>query len=154
MERFQDSRESIYSFQDEFLVRCPSCDSCATVRRIDRDNTDGFPLYRFSCTACGAAKDWCDREIIARSDSEPRDDYFHYPLWLQSPCCGQTLWAYNLRHLEFIESFVRAELRERQPDDRYGWCNRSLFSRLPKWMQSAKNREKILKAIAKIRQSL
>jgi hypothetical protein len=80
-----------------------------------------------------------------------------------TPCGGQTLWAYNLGHLDFIEAFVTAELRERQPDDRYGWSNRSLFSRLPKWMQSAKNREQILKAIrasaqasanAKIRQSV
>ncbi|MBW4623245.1 MAG: hypothetical protein KME17_28290 [Cyanosarcina radialis HA8281-LM2] len=154
MERFQDSGESIYSFQDEFLVRCPNCSFCAIIRRLDPNNNDGFAPRRFSCTACGSTKDWSESKIVQRSDSEPTDDYFHYPLWLQTPCCGQTLWAYNLRHLDFIEAFVSAELREQKPDEGYGWSNRSLFSRLPKWMQSAKNREKILKAIAKIRLSI
>ena len=35
MERFKDKGDTIYAFQDEFLVQCPSCSSCATVRRID-----------------------------------------------------------------------------------------------------------------------
>jgi hypothetical protein len=154
MERFRDDSDTIYSFQDEFLVQCPSCNSCAVVRRIDPENTDWFAPRRFSCKACGCSKDWSRREIARPWYSEPVDDYFHYPLWLQIPCCGETLWAYNQRHLDFIEAFVRAELRERKPDEQYGWSNRSLFSRLPKWMQSRKNREAILKAIAKLRELL
>jgi hypothetical protein len=56
--------------------------------------------------------------------------------------------------IEFIEAFVRAKLRERKPHELYGWSNQSLCSRLPKWIQSGKNREEILKAIAKIRESV
>jgi hypothetical protein len=82
------------------------------------------------------------------------DAYFHYPLWLQAPCCGHQLWAYNLRHLDAIEAFVRAQHRERRPDPAYGWGNASLFSRLPRWMQSRKHRDAILQAIAKMRRSL
>jgi hypothetical protein len=154
MERCKDNGETIYSFQDEFLVRCPSCNSCASVRRIDPNNTDLFTPRRFSCIHCGTIKDWSAREIVRYWCDEPVDDYFHYPLWLQTPCCGQTLWAYNLPHLDFIESFVSAKLRERKQDKKYGWSNRSLFSRLPKWMQSRKKREEILSAVAKIRQSI
>ena len=150
MERFKDTRETIYSFQDEFLVRCPCCDSCAIVRCIDPDKVDSFAPRRFSCTACGSSKDWSEQKIERRYTV---DAYFHYPLWLQTSCCGQTLWAYNLRHLEFIEAFVRAKLRERNPHQHH-YSNRSLFSRLPKWIQSAKNREGIIKAIAKIRKSV
>ena len=150
MERFKDTRETIYSFQDEFLVRCPCCDSCAIVRCIDPDKVDSFAPRRFSCTACGSSKDWSEQKIERRYTV---DAYFHYPLWLQTSCCGQTLWAYNLRHLEFIEGFVRAKLRERNPHQHH-YSNRSLFSRLPKWIQSAKNREGILKAIAKIHESV
>lgn len=154
MERFKDNGKTIYSFHNEFLVRCPRCNSCAIVRRIEPDNTDVFAPRRFSCVVCGATKDWSGREIESPWYSEPLDDYFHYPLWLQTPCCGRTLWAYNLRHLDFIEAFVKAKLREREPDEKYGWSNRSLFSRLPKWMQSRKNRQEIISAITKIRQSL
>jgi hypothetical protein len=124
------------------------------VRRIEPENVDWFAPRRFSCKACGSSKNWSGREIARVWYGEPVDAYFHYPLWLQMPCCGQTLWAYNLRHLNFIEAFVRAELRERVPDEQYGWSNRSLFSRLPKWIQSHKNREAILKAISKIRNLL
>ncbi|GEM_PF-3066033 len=124
MERFKDSGETIYSFQDEFLVQCPRCQACAIVRRLDPHTTDLFaPLFaprRFSCKGCGASKDWAEKEIRRSSHNEPTDDYFHYALWLQAPCCGEVLWACNLQHLEFIESFVRAELRERRPDSKFG----------------------------------
>jgi len=151
MNRFKDTREDIYSFQNKYLVRCPFCDSCAIVRCIDPDNVDSFAPRRFSCTACGSSKKWFEKKIERWYTV---DDYFHYPLWLQTSCCGETLWAYNLRHLEFIEAFVRAKLRERKPHEIYGGSNQSLFSRLPKWIQSGKNREEIIKAIAKIRKSV
>ena len=153
MERFKDTRENIYSFQNEFLVRCPFCDSCAIVRCIESDKVDRFAPRRFSCTTCGSSKDWSQQNIESWC-SKAQDNYFHYPLWLQTSCCGETLWAYNLRHLEFIEAFVRARLRERKPHELYGWSNQSLFSRLPKWIPSGKNREEIIKAIAKIRESV
>ena len=57
MERFKDTREDLYSFQNEFLVGCPFCDSCAIVRCIDPDKVDCFAPRRFSCTACGSSKD-------------------------------------------------------------------------------------------------
>lgn len=150
MDRFRDSGETIYSYQDEFLVKCPRCNSCAIVYSIDFKLTDWFAPRRFSCKACSLSKNWSERKIRRLWHGEPVDDYFHYPLWLQSPCCDRILWAYNLRHLDFIEAFVKAELRERKPDPKYGWSNNSLFSRLPKWIQSSKNREAILKSIAKI----
>lgn len=153
IERFRDTGETIDSFQNEIFVQCPHCNSSALVRPIDPNKTDYFAPRRFSCKACGASKSWSRQEIkILRLKLV--DNYFHYPLWLQTPCCGHSLWAYNLQHLEFIEAFVRAKLRERKPDEQYGWSNRSLFSRLPKWIQSRKNQDQIIKAIAKIRESV
>lgn len=154
MLRIRDGRESIYSFQDEFLVKCPRCNGLAKVRRVDPDDTDLFAPRSFSCKSCGASKDWTKGAIGRPWYDEAVDDYFNYRLWLQAPCCGHTLWAYNLRHLDFIEAYARSQHRERSRDDRYGWSNRSLFSRLPKWMQSRKNRNEIIKAILKIRGSL
>jgi predicted RNA-binding Zn-ribbon protein involved in translation (DUF1610 family) len=155
MERFQDTGDTVQSFQDKVLVRCPQCDSFAIVRCLNPENVSRFAPRRFSCKACGSYKDWAESGISRTWKNEPPvDDYFHYPLWLQAPCCGQTLWAYNLEHLDFIEAFVSAGLRESQCDENYHWSNRSLFSRLPRWIQSAKNRESILKVIKKIRKSV
>lgn len=75
------------------------------------------------------------------------------PLWLQMPCNGHTLWAYNLKHLSFIEAYVTATDRRRSKDE-YGWSNRSLASRLPQWIRSSKNRDAILKAIQSLKQSV
>ena len=53
----------------------------------------------------------------------PVDWYFHLPLWLQAPCCGETLWAYNAAHLDFLfENYVRATLREHSRGE-HGWRN-------------------------------
>ena len=119
--RFKDTGESIDSFQDEFLVKCPRCDSCAKVKRIEPENQDWFAPRRFSCKGCGSSSDWVEKEIKRFWNNQPVDDYFHYPLWLQIPCCGQILWAYNLRHLDFIEQFVAAKVRERTQDEKLGW---------------------------------
>jgi hypothetical protein len=67
-------------------------------------------------------------------------------LWLQISCCHETLWAYNFKHLEIIEQYVSAKLRERTRKGR-----NSFLSKLPDWLKSAKNRDEILKAIGKLR---
>ncbi len=154
MTRFRDHGESIDAFQDQVLVRCPRCQSCAVVSCRNPEAVHLFAPRRFSCPSCGTAKDWAGREIGGTDSGSPVDRYFHYSLWLQISCCGDILWAYNLPHLAFIEAFVRAELRERQPDEQNGWSNRSIASRLPRWIQSRKNRDAILKAIATLQKSI
>jgi len=64
------------------------------------------------------------------------------------------LWFYNEEHLNYIERFVRAVLRERKPHIDYGWNNSSMISRLPKWLKKAGNREEILKCIEKLKQTI
>jgi hypothetical protein len=83
----------------------------------------------------------------------PVDWYFHLPLWLQTPCCGETLWAYNAAHLAFLEDYVRATLREHARGP-HGWRNQALANRLPKWMAEAKNRAEVLKGLEQLRQKL
>ncbi|MBD1911395.1 MULTISPECIES: TFIIB-type zinc ribbon-containing protein [unclassified Leptolyngbya] len=154
MTRFLDTGKSLDAFQDEVLVRCPNCQGCAMIRLVTPNDTSGwFAPRRLTCSACGTAQDWTDTMVQFKA-SEPTDAFFRYPLWLQTPCCNQILWANNQEHLDFLENFVRATLRERQPDDRYGWFNQSLASRLPKWMQSRKHRDEVLRAIAKLRTKL
>lgn len=70
-------------------------------------------------------------------------------LWLQAPCKGETLWAYHEAHLDYLERYVAAGIREQVPNR-----NGSLASRLPAWIKSAKNRDDVLRALSRMRASL
>jgi hypothetical protein len=76
------------------------------------------------------------------------DPHFHAPLWLQTECKGHVLWFYNSGHMDFVEGYVSATLRERKP---HAYKNKTLSSRLPTWMKLAKNREAVLKSIETLR---
>ncbi|RNI22058.1 hypothetical protein EFB08_23280 [Rufibacter latericius] len=70
-------------------------------------------------------------------------------LFLEVECCGHLLWAVNIDHLNFLESYVESSLRERIPN-----INQSMASRLPNWIKDAKNRIPIHKCIKKLREEL
>jgi hypothetical protein len=91
---------------------------------------------------------------IARGWYRVCDDYFELPLWLQTPCRGEALWAYNDHHLSFLENLVGARLRERGRHEKYGWSNGSLISRLPTWIKAGKNRADVLKGLSRLRRRL
>lgn len=139
-DRFKDTGLSIYDLGNIFLVRCPRCDSCAKVVSLN----DEYPYpKRVICEGCGYTK---DREGTTAIIGHEKDWYFGLPLWLQIHCHRHTLWAYNTTHLDLLEAFVKADLRETYPN------NSTLASRLPTWLKHAKNREDILRCIAKLRQ--
>src|SRR5713226_1184834 len=105
--RFRDTGQTIYEFAHKFLVHCPQCENCARVVPKNNEDTNYFAPRRLICTKCGYVKDWAEKSISIGGET---DWYFCLPLWLQTPCCGKTLWAYNKEHLDFLESFVRATL--------------------------------------------
>ncbi|WP_225860809.1 MULTISPECIES: hypothetical protein [Streptomyces] len=82
----------------------------------------------------------------------PVDPYFQRPLWLRASCCGNTLWAYNLRHLDLLEAYVQAKLRER--GELAPGAPTSLVERLPTWLKTAKNRTEILRTIKRLRSTV
>jgi transcription elongation factor Elf1 len=146
MHRFQDTGQSLYEMMDEFLVRCPRCQHSARVFSLGEKKPALFGPKRLVCANCGYSKNWKKQAVCLGG---PVDAYFRQPLWLQTPCCGHTLWAYNERHLNYLEDFIRADLRERIPS-----TNRSIASRVPVWMKSAHNRNDLLKGIERLRQKL
>jgi hypothetical protein len=76
-------------------------------------------------------------------------------VWLQQPCCGEVLWAYNGPHLRFLAEYVGAELRERWPDTNEGWQPLGGLGRwLPRWVLLAKNRKAVLRGIEALRERL
>jgi len=157
-ERFLDSGTKIYDFYEEFLVVCPKCARMAKVvideaefeklptRRLLKFRNNFYAPRRLICLNCVHRDTWKGTQILTGASV---DWYFRLPLWLQISCCGETLWAYNQKHLEMLENYVAAKLRERTVRGR-----NSFLSKLPKWLKSAKNRDEILKAIAKLRGKL
>ena len=157
-ERFLDTGTKIYEFYDEFLVVCPKCKSMAKVlideaefaklpqRKMDKFRNQFFAPRRLVCLSCLHRDFWKGNQIGVGSNV---DWYFRLPLWLEISCCGEQFWAYNLKHLEMLEQYVGAKLRERTNKGRS-----SFLSKLPKWIKSAKNRDEILKGIAKLKEKL
>ena len=81
---------------------------------------------------------------------ENNDPHFGMPLLLADSGRHGSLWAYNEKHLHALMSYVSASLRERGVNA----GNASMFSRLPAWLKSAKNRESLTKRLAKLEQLL
>ena len=149
-DRFIDRGERIYDLGEEILVVCPKCAGMAMVIIISdvpaKLNDRLFAPRRLVCTKCLHRDSWSGRQV---SVGGPSDWYFGLPLWLTAPCCGEVFWAYDLEHLEIIESYVAAKLRERTNKGR-----NSFLSKLPKWLKSAKNRDEILRTIGKLKGKL
>jgi hypothetical protein len=79
------------------------------------------------------------------------DPVFGFELWIRTEFRGQPFWFYNPDHLQYVCDYVAADVRERIPEVR-GKANSTLTSRLPRWVKSAKNRDALLKVMAKLRQ--
>lgn len=102
---------------------------------------------------CGECGDECEYEAkLSRHYMHHGlmcDNIFGLPLWLQREFRSDLLWAFNYEHLSLLEQYVRAKLRERGVDNK-GSKNSLMFSRLPTFITSAKNREEILKLIGEL----
>ena len=92
-------------------------------------------------------------EVRWRDMGKPVDPFFGLPLFLQAPCCGNVLWAWNLEHLDLLTTIVGAALRER---DRASTVtsNDTLLGKLPRWVKAAKNREAVLACAGRLRDSM
>ena len=129
---------------------CPNCGAKWLTAEIRNKNAKPLKDHaEVSCEVCGKISrmslNW-HQECL---EGKPFDPYFKYPLWLQTECAGEILWAFNEKHLSYLKSYVEADLRE--DDGRKSW---SIISRLPKWITSAKNRQNVLKAIAKLEKQI
>jgi hypothetical protein len=155
--RYIDDGHRLYAYADLLYVECPGCGERAVV--VPRP---GLPdlryhselLYRprrLSCTGCGTTREWTAERrgnaLVGVQLGGPGDPFFGLPLWLQTPCRGRVLWAYNERHLDTLEAYVAAGLRERA-----AWPTMSMLARLPAWIKAAGNRDDVLKAIKRLRE--
>jgi len=108
-----------------------------------------LPFVRARGHLGGTSTSWLQRRQSARV-SGPNDPYFGLPLWLSTACCGHVLWAYNAEHLDRLEDYVSARLRERGPIV----GSMSMLERLPRWIKEAKHRDDLLRTIHRLRTAL
>jgi hypothetical protein len=144
----------MWSFTNDVLVRCPRC---AEPARVLRPDGPAEGRWRVSCLSCAYSKDTPGnhRSFDNGSHDPVRDPVFRLPLWLQTSCCrGNLLWAYNVEHLDVLEAFVRARIRQK----RCAVCGHShhqrMIHKLPRWLSAAKHRDEVLTALGRLRATL
>lgn len=149
--------ETLLDLLDEILVACPRCTACARVVPVgpesSSDITAGpFESRRLVCSSCGLVRQTPVTALRFDGDADPvRDPYFGEPLWLQIPCRGHILWAYNSRHLLILTRYVEARLRPRPRDASGNWSNQAVVNRLPEWMITSGSRADVLRAVTRLR---
>jgi hypothetical protein len=98
---------------------------------------------------------WIDPEtgrgVTIPSTFSTVEPWFGCALWLQTPCCGHTLWAYNEAHLDFLQRYVRATLRVSSSASTSASV---LPDNLPAWIKAAKNRDAVLRQLERLRSRL
>lgn len=139
--RFQDENLILSNFHKEVWVVCPSCAKKA-MAKVNFETKKA----RLFCLHCG-----CNKETMTAIDKNATLEtaanyYFKAELWLKLPFKNDVFWAYNDKHLDYLERYISATIREHK--DRTGF---TLLEKLPKFYHEAKNREGLLKIIAKLK---
>jgi len=155
---------------EHFLVRCPRCDQCAEVTGYhpNGENKPYLCIGRLVCPHCGLVS---KTQRGAWRSSEPTDQFYKYPLWLQTRCCGHILWAYDLEHLRMITKYIEAIQRPRPKHTvtmrvhTHGHPNApkegiykphlwksiaTMTARLPRWMVLGNNRLKVQQGLKRL----
>ncbi len=199
MERFQDENKILWSFSNEILVKCPKCESKASVKQelekcecgrchnmvfeckncfykleepiyqyiaygkvycnncFEKFEYESQPLkqepekYKTKCPHCKFQEELEPKiKVVFRNlqifDGLRRDQWYNLPIWFQKDVNGNLFWAYNLEHIEYLERYIKADLRERPFTNGF---NMTMVARLPQFVKAAKNREKLLKILKK-----
>ena len=139
--RFQDENLTRSDFHKEVWVVCPSCAKKATAT-VDFETKKA----RLLCVNCGYNKESTTGLILKGTIDMSANWYFDAELWLKGSFKNDVFWAYNDKHLEYLERYITAILREHK--DRTGF---TLLEKLPKFYHEAKNREALLKIITKLK---
>ena len=156
---FTDLGETLEDFAETIYVRCPRCQKRAHVSGLpahEEIQSADDARHRFqqswlprklSCLHCSYISTW--KGTVQRRGG-PYDWYFRLPLWLQTPCCGEILWAFNEEHLSFLERCITATQRIKFHAEGQ-LRNGTMASRLPIWMKRAKNRDAVIKGIEQLK---
>ncbi|MEI2329303.1 hypothetical protein [Priestia megaterium] len=94
-------------FLDFILVKCPNCELCARVVKLDKKLSGS--THSCTCPHCGYLDVTNTDSQGPLELSEAVDPFFQLPLYLETICPERRLWAYNLDHLQYIESYIEVK---------------------------------------------
>ncbi len=139
--RFQDENLILSNFYQEVVVVCTSCakKAMATVNFETK-------IARLFCVNCGYNKETTTILLKNSSLETAANLYFQADLWLKAPFKNDIFLAYNDKHLDYLERYIGASLRENKDRSHF-----TLLEKLPKFYHEAKNREGLLKIIQKLK---
>ncbi|CAN5307009.1 hypothetical protein BH09ACT6_BH09ACT6_22340 [soil metagenome] len=120
---------------------CPRCSNRAVVAR-----------RRVTCDSCGFA-DAAPVKVRADGVIESLrwpdcqtglcvDQVFGLTFWLQTRCLGETLWAANQEHLDYLHDYLDSQFRPTE----------GLGTLLPKWTITRKHRPQVLRGIGRLQE--
>jgi hypothetical protein len=142
--RFQDQNKTLRDFYNEVWVICPSCENKAVAKAIIENNQ-----VRLYCEHCGYNKQKSTEICISGTKGileMPAHGYFDVELWLQASFKNEIFYAFNGEHLNYLENYISANLREHKDRSHF-----TLLEKLPKFYHEAKNRGALLKIIQKLK---
>ena len=124
------------------------CSHCRTpLEQLTRPTgrmVDGKRVVRVRCTNCHESEDY---PALPGSNPAPYKPSRRMPLYLVTQVAGETLWVENLVHLEALEDWLGAKVRERGPQP-----GLTMMAKLPRWMKASTNRAKVLRGLAQLRE--
>ena len=126
-----------------------NCDNCGGQILVEVESKNKMDKMKVKCHACGQTREYkptiTTKRIIFKDNGNATDPHYGLPLWLQGDIKGNIFWAYNYEHLNYLKRYVAAKIRERASP-----TYMTLIARLPDFIKSAKNREKLIKLIEKL----
>ena len=135
------------TFRVELKCNCSNCS--AEINVIIPHVNEKKESIAVKCKKCGVTQNYEPRNIpqewIFSDTGKSNEMYFGLPLWLSSNFRSYNFWAYNYEHLEYLKKYISANLRERN-----NRTHSTMVEKLPDWMKSNKNREKIIKIIEEL----
>lgn len=143
------------------LTVCPSCHSREKMRM--QQTFDSLPqlpkTHEFICSNCQARSCCPISYRRAWLTSKLQDPIFGLSLWLSAAIKQQTIWLYNMEHLQVMRMYITAKHHKEDfivdsvgPLDYRNMKNNTMtFSRnLPQWIKMIKNRQLILSTLDKL----
>lgn len=141
LNRFQDENLINSDFYKEVLVVCPKCSkkAIATVN-FEAKNAKLF------CENCFYSQNSTTEFRKNGTIEVAANRYFQADLWLITSFKNDIFFAYNYAHLDYLERYISATLREHKDRTHF-----TILEKLPKFYHDAKNRTGLLKIIAKLK---
>lgn len=127
-------------------ARCEQCNGALKMptSRLTVDQQQLAAEISETCGGCGRENNVSVAWRPLLRAGEYRDPLFGAELLLTTPMREGTLYALGAEHARDYLAFIDATHRERDPG---AFGNSSWFIKLPAWIKSAKNRDKVTKAL-------